>query len=748
MKLPGVFNNFFHRKEPHEVFLSLLLAKDGVAAAAWYVDTVGSPHLLASAHGKAASDSWESRTECADRTIAAIEDKISSTAQIRKTVLGLPCEYLTQEGNIHPDIRKEIKHLTTALDLTPIGFVPIHQALVYKLKKDEGMPPSIIILEFTDHHVTVNVYKVGNLIGQKTLDQGENLVEGLEEVLKSFTELEVLPSRILLYGMEPSILSEGKAQLLRHPWTTKANFLHFPKFDEVPITDLVTAVSLAGASELATTMTAEPKEEISPSLGDAQTAVAQPTVSETSAEKETPDEVPEEREEPEEIPAETPPPPQVVAAEAMGFRKADILEEQEPEEEKESREEEEQLPKKAFSLPKLPILPKISLPPVRLPRLQLKKKGIAIAVGGAVIIFVFAAFWALPKATVTVLASPQTIQKTVTVTVDPTATVADSKTSIIPGRKQEKSLSGNKTIPVTGTKQVGDPAKGSVTIYNKSSSPLTFSKGTALSASGVEFTLDSDATVASASENLVSGTVTFGKTTGSVTASNIGANGNLPAGTEFTFKNVGSDTAVARNENAFGGGTSRTVTVVSRSDQDALVQGLTSDLLTKAKSDLSSSVSGGEKLLDQTITTNVKSKTFSQELGQESQMLTGGVTVDVSGTSYNNSDLTTIFRDMTAGSLQPGYNLATERTEVTLQNVQIKKDGTIVLTASLKGIALPSIDLSSLRTGLAGKSVRGAQDYLKKVPGVGGAEFRFRWNVLPNRLPWNSNNISISVAAE
>ncbi|MBI3385539.1 baseplate J/gp47 family protein, partial [Candidatus Gottesmanbacteria bacterium] len=450
-----------------------------------------------------------------------------------------------------------------------------------------------------------------------------------------------------------------------------------------------------------------------------------------------------------------PPPqpvPRVVSAEEIGFQKEDILEKHQQKIEKEMEEEEEETverPARKFSLPiKLPALPKVSLPHFVLPKLPIQRNGIAIGLGIVGLLIIFLAFWTLHNATVTILANPQTIQKTATVTLDPTATVADSQTSIIPGHKQEKSLSGNKTIPVTGTKLVGDPAKGSVTIYNKSFSPQTFSKGTVFSASGLSFTLDSDATVASASENLVSGTVTFGKITDTVTAADIGPNGNLPAGTEFTFANVGSDMAVARNDAAFTGGTSRNVTVVSRSDYDALVQGLTNDLLNKAKGDLTTSISGGEKLIDQTITTGVTNKTFSQELGQESQMLSGSITVDVTGTSYNNSDLAVLFRQMSAGSLQPGYTVATERTETTVQNVQIKKDGTIVLAVTLKGIALPAIDLAAIRKDIAGKSLGKAQEYLKRVSGIGGAEFRFRWNILPNRLPWNSNNISVSVAVQ
>lgn len=707
MNLINPIKSLLHPKQTREVFLSLVLTRDSVAASAWYVDAAKKPVPLAFAKTDIPGDTWEDRTKAADQTVAKIEEKLDESSQIQKAVLGLPADFLTQTGDIDPSVRSHIKQLTQALDLTPIGFVSLPQALVYKLKNEEGMPPSVILLGFSDHQIVLTLYKVGAIVGQHIIDQGEHLATSLEMALKHFKELEVLPSRILLYGMRSELLEEGKAQLMRHPWPTKANFLHFPKFDELSAEEVATAVSLAGASEIAQALGEEVVEAVAAAAKE-----PEPPVTPAS------------------------PSDRLVAAEELGFQKEDILEEVKEKTQK-------------FRLPvALPAfkLPKLSALPITLPRIKLRG-GAAIA---GIILGVLLLFgvlnWIIPKATVTVLATPQTIKSQLTLTVDPTATTPDSQNKIIPGHTREDALSGEKVIAVSGTKKVGDPAKGGVTIYNKSLTAKSFKKGSILSASGLNFTLDGDVQVASASESV--GSITFGKTTGAITAEAIGSESNLPAGTEFTFKDTSSSVAIARNDQPLAGGTSREVTVVTRSDYDALVSELTDELLTQAKEKLATSISGGEKLLDPTLKTTVTEKVFAQELDQEAKELSGKITVTVSGVSYGENDLAVVFEDSIRDKLQPGYALAKDRTETNIQNVQVKKDGKITLTASITGVALPSIDNDTIRKTIAGKSMAAAQEYLKATAGVGGVEFRFRWTIIPNRLPVNKQNISVTVAVQ
>lgn len=703
MKLPGPLTQILHKEEKQEkMFLSLILEKATVEAAVW---SVTAEHTLKVHHiEKEAvdSDSWEEKTECADRAIVRLEQKMPET-ELHNVVLGLPTEYLTEGGDIASPVRSEVKKLTESLDLKPIGFVPIHQALIHKLKSDEGVPPSVILIHITPETLTLFLYKIGTLVGTQMSDRSDDIAPIVEGLLKRFKDMEVLPSRMLLFGRDTTLLEETKNQLLKYPWPTRANFMHFPKIEVVAESMSIEAVCLAGASEIATVMP-----------------------------------------EPEEAPPEEESNVTMVEPETLGFKKnTDVLEEPEEAEEEEPEKPKISLPISFASLK----LPKISLSSFSLTRVPQSLRRLPIVVGAlGIILILITLYWFVPRATVTVFETPEFLSDVASVTVDPTATVADSNTHIIPGKKQEHSVSGEKSIPVTGTKQVGDPAKGTVTIYNKITSSKTFSKGTVLISGALSFTLDGDVTVASASENLAQSNLTYGKANAAITASAIGPNSNLPAGSDFTFKSISSDDAIARNDQVLAGGTSRDITVVTRADYDALIKALTDELVGKAKTDLAQGVGGGEKLIDQTIKSTVTDKTFSQEIDQEAKELHGKVTISVTGISYTDRDLSSLFKSSIESKIPQGYTFSEEQSKAVVDNAQVKKDGTIILNVTFRGAALPALSSATIQKDIAGKSLESAQEYLKNVRGVGGAEFNFRWSPSKNRLPINKNNISVSIS--
>jgi hypothetical protein len=712
MKLPSALGNLFGQKqEKKEVFASILLDVEYIAAALWDMGDKGAPHIIAAASESVTADTWEDRLNAIDDALANVEDK-AGTTDYAKTVLGLPLTYLTESGEITQEVRVHIKELTKELELKPIGFVSIHQALMYKLKKDEGVPPSVIFLGISHHHVCLSLYKVGALSGQKTLEYSGDIAIQVEELLKQFKDLEVLPARILLYGHDGKELNEVQSDLLKYPWTTRVNFLHFPKIEIVTPEEVVAAISLAGASELASEM----KEE---------------TVEPVSAQAE-------EIEEGEDIVHEEEPNVIVVDPSHLGFRKhVDVLEEtQQP-----VPIASPSVHKKSFSLkiPKIDVTGFLS---------RFRSRGILPIIGVVAIVFLFVWFinWTVPHATVTVLELPKPISDSEQITIDPTATVVDAQNKIIPGAKQQQSVSEDKTMAVTGKKNVGDPAKGSVTIYNKTLSGKSLSKGTALTAGSLEFTLDADVVVASASEDL--GGRTYGRITAAITASQIGANSNMPANTAFTIKGFSSDEVTGNNSQALTGGTSREVTVVSRADYDALVAAAQKDLVDQAKQGLTASVGGLAKLIEDTIKTTVTEKSFAQELDQEATQLSGKVTVTVSGISYSDDDVKTLLKAFIAKDIPQGFTLSESRTQVSLTNVKAQKNGKITATATIKSDAVPTVDIAAIQKNLAGKKISDAEKYLRTMPGIAGMEVSFRMSFGNKRLPINAKNISVGLAIQ
>ncbi|MCJ7826565.1 baseplate J/gp47 family protein, partial [Patescibacteria group bacterium] len=374
-----------------------------------------------------------------------------------------------------------------------------------------------------------------------------------------------------------------------------------------------------------------------------------------------------------------------------------------------------------------------------------------IGIGIVLIILIGVGFWGvtqyLPRVTVTLEVLPKDISRQDSVIIDPQGATIDTEKKVIPGKKLEKVVSGEKNIPTTGKKKIGDPAKGTVTIFNKSEgTAYSLKKGTIISTGTLQFVLDNDVSLASASTNLSQGQTVFGKTTTTATASTVGAEGNIEANREFTLKDYQSSVLVARNDQPFTGGTSKEVTVVSRADYDNLLKSLTTDLIEKAKAELSQSVSGKDRMIDQTVKTAVKEKQYVEEVDQEAKELHGSLTVSVSAYTYNEDDVASLLSAVAQADIPAGYVVNPGRTTVTIGDVTVGKDGKMTAKATLISSAIPAIDSSSIKKTIAGKKLVDVEKELKNIPGVASAEFVFKSAWKKDTLPISADNISITVS--
>lgn len=728
MKLPDALNQFLHKTpEPDVAYLSLVLQAGAVQAGVWAIPSDKKPRIGEAVSERVVTDAWDKRLEACDRAIAKIAEK-TGRDDFEKVVLGIPAYYLTEHDDIEHDTRGRIKTLTTELELTPIGFVPIHQALIHQIKEEEGVPPSVIFLEIGPGNTTVIVYKVGAIVGREQI-ANDDIVPQLERTLKGFKELEVLPSRVLLYGSDEAAMETYKRDLLKHPWPTRANFLHYPKIEVLPSLAIARAVSLAGASELVGQIGEEKAETATPAI-------------QTTQEEEVVE--PEKTEETDENVVE-------VTPETLGFKRdVDLLEKPTVEEEdrETGREEEWEKEGKKVELKEtlarfISGVKRVIPADVRVP-----KAGIVILVALSLLLIAggwWLTYWALPKASITLIQLPQTIAESSSVTVDPTATVVDPTSKTVPGRKQEKTVSGDKTIAVTGQGDIGDPARGTVTIYNKTLTSKQLPKGTVLTAGSLSFTLDSDVSIASASESV--GSITFGKADTAITAAKLGPQSNVPEGTEFSVKDTSTSIMVVRNDAALSGGTSKVVTVVSRADQNALVEALTKELIEKAKGELAAAVGGTERLIDETVQTRVTKRDFKEELEQEAKELHGTLTITISGVSYSEGDITSLFDDLVAVKVPEGYTRREGTVGVSASGVKVQKDGKLTMMIEYQGQALPTFDAAAIRTLLAGKTFARAQEDIRQISGVAGIEIgKPSWSLWgSSKFPANAKNIAVTM---
>lgn len=710
-----------HKKEEKEYLCALVVAEDRIDAAIWEASKEGKVTVLKTAQ-KSYSGEWENGVDAADQAVTEIETALPTGTELTKVVFGLYPEWVS-EDHIRDTYLKKLKQLTTALSLVPQGFVELPIAVSHLLQKDEGTQQTVILVGVESKHVTLSLFKIGKLIGSVTQERTEQITADVEKMLETFTTVEVLPSRVLLYGSETN-LEKLKAELLNHPWQKKANFLHFPKIEELSPDFPVKAVAIASATEIipqpaeivseetpvptaGAADTSEEVEEIAEDLGfvteSGQSKSAKKTAVEETAVSESPNV------EPVNVPK-----PRYAEPDVKGRRSIS-------------------LPKFSFTF-KLPRLPKMGL----------------IAIAAALLLLLVGGFaglyWLIPSATVRILVTPQVFDKSETITVDEKATSVNTQDKVLPGKTLTVEVTGTSKVGTTGKKTVGDKAKGEVTIYNKTLNTKFLKKGAVITAGKLKFTLEGDVNVASASESV--GSLSYGTTKADTVAVDIGAASNVPSGTEFALADLPTTSYSARNEKAFAGGSSREILVVARDDQKNAREQTITQITPQAEKELRQKLADGQKLLDNSLQTKVLKETFSKEIGEESDSVSSDMIVSATGLVYQENDFYTLLTAIISSNVPPNYEFKKEEATFSAEGTTENKDDSHIFTARIKVNLVPKVETADLVKKLAGRSIAEATQFLRSQPPISGVEFSVNapFGLFKGKLPANPARIKIETS--
>lgn len=667
-----------------------------------------------------------------------------------KVLFGVP-DYWLQDEDLKPEKLKLLKKLVHELDITPMAYVSTTSAISHFLQKQQGVPLTGILVEAADPLV-VTVIKAGKSLGTKELKRTDNLPEDIEKCLLHFTDIEVLPSKILIYGSEKE--DKLKEELQGYSWMAQLPFLHLPKIEELPKNIILHSICLAGASEL--------HADISFNTKIADVSIAEVLHERHSAK--TLD-IEDEKEHLKDSGKN----------ENFDFIAGDIEQnlEKEPEEEMHhpvvkrhhqeedfTREVEQNLEtgvSKFGSLIKAPLgflAKKDSHPHVQ------RKGGVfpgkVLLIGILLILLLIGAFVFLPKAKVTVFIDLRVLEKESQVVADPKVSQIDEGSNIIPGKIVDVSVADLMKGQASGKKQIGDPAKGKVVIYNKTNSPKSISSGTILTgANNLKFALDTSVSVASQSSSIGADFTTTIKPGRSdpigATASNIGPDGNIGANTELAVAGFSSDQVVARVDAAFSGGISKNVTVVTVDDQKKLLASLATELRKKAKEQIQGKLTGDQKVLEEGLAEEIVKKTYSKNVNDQATEFNLNLTAKYSGTSYSDTDLKTIVSKLVETNVPSGYSLDLSKTETQADVSKIEKDGRLIFLAKFRAKLMPKLETDQIKKEIAFKTPPEVAEKLKAIENVIGSNIELSPTIpIPalQRLPFLPSNITIEVTAK
>lgn len=711
---------FLEKEISKEYFFALNIGSEVLTACLWSIqgDSLKIDNTASSPYS-----SSEELTSVVDKLLDQVLGVLPSEPS--KVLFGVPDSWLMDDDLKEPEL-KLLRQLVKELELQPMAYVATSHALSHFLEKLEGAPSTSIIVGIESNHLVVTVIRAGKIDGSKVVSRGDNLGEELEKALLLFTDVEVLPSRILLYGS--GNLDKYKSQLLSFPLMSKLSFLHFPKVDILEENIEIKAISLAGAVEINDNVKYDFTPMVVSDKGMAEKAdiLNQPdTISQEPVNNAVA--LMEDQEEPKNL----------------GFMAGDIMDDVKEEELVESKVTEEDrniLPTETDIMPSLPFLSSLPIPKVA------GFKGLKF-----LLIFIFvavaliAAYLFIPKAVVSVYVEPRILEKDTQVTADPKIKEVDESSKRIPGEIIEVSVSGNQKGSATGKKQIGDPAKGTVVIFNKTDDSKTIAKGTTLStSSGLKFTLDSSVNIAS--QSAVRGGVSFGKANVNVTASEIGADGNISSGTELVVGNLSKAEVVSESEGNFSGGTSKEVTVVTDADQKKLLAELADSLRKQAQQELQAKLTD-KKILEEALSEDVTKRSYSKNINDAASEFTLNMTIKYKGTAYSEADLRTIVSKLVTTEVPDDFQLNLAETETQADVSKLNPDGSLVFLARFRAKLMPKIETDSLKGQIRGKTPEQVAEILKAHENILGSDIIITPS-LPGplqRLPFLEQNIKIEV---
>ena len=737
--LPGL-----EEKKTEEYFWALAIEPGWVEAAIWKIENGKAEVVYTSPPG-----AWQSDEALLDATDAALSNAIQDFPEDfkepGKTVFGVSYSWVS-DGEIAKEYLEKIKNICKTLSLTPVGFVVLPEAISHFVKNEEGAPLNGLIIGVYKETLEISLFELGKLSGTTEVARSVSVAEDAVEGLTRLSTGKVFPSRILIYDGRDGELEEAKQSLISANWNDYENlkFLHTPKIELIDAKRKIYAVAMAGASEMGAVAninaTGDMKKE--PQEGEAKDSEFEENISPEELGFVLDKDINE---------------PELAAQEIANSEKEELLTE-----EAEINEsghdnimpvaEEELYPKESKKLPAIDVrsgllktfawTKKINF---RLPSFSGTQKPLLLGIIFFLLIIVLGGvwWWFYPTAIVTVYVSPQKLEEKTTLTV-----VANGVTSVtdrkLAGTKLETTVSGDRTTDTTGTKTVGEKAKGDITVYRVGTS-LNLAGGTVVyGPQSLKYVLDDSVTIASGSASSPS------ETTVSVIAEAIGAQYNLAGGSTFTIGNYSSSDMEGKNSEAMSGGSSREISAVAKEDLDSLKDELLNELKEKAISELGQDISTDKYFIKESAGTKITEESFSHKVGDEAETLKLNLTVDATGVVVSKNELADLSKEILKEKIPAGFTL---RGEQISYNFESKTDGedSYEFDTRISANLLPEVKTDELAEKIAGKYPDVAQEYLgRDAPGFVRAEIKMKY-ALPGKLktlPHVPKNIEVEVAAE
>jgi hypothetical protein len=703
---------FLSGKKTTELFFGLFLKEEEVVG---YVIEKGAQGItILSEEKRPLTGGWDAITENVDELLFSLESK--HTIHLEQLIFFVFSNLVDQQTK---EIKKPYidtcKSLAKHLELKPLGFIECHEAVAKLLEKRSQAPLTAILIELDKTNAGVFVYKGGQRIFSETVARTAAITDDLEAVFSKIKGEILLPSRIVLY--DSSDLHNESTAILSHRWDQEL-FVQFPRVEIVKPDELSTALVAAFQGQTGGNIS---EDSIHRAATDDMTD--EDEMSLDSDEKDVEEEKPKK--------------------EVMGFViGGDVEPDRQPQVRSQSTGS------RGRFAPVMALLDTVrgyfAHSVTQLQGMKTKKVPVLVAVGLLLIGgSLFTMEYLLHKATVNVFFPARAIEKELDVVL-PLSGVNDSFSLSI----ATVSADFTEKRKTSGKRDVGEEAKGDVTIHNFDDKERNFAKGTVLDQNGITYVLNDEVKVASSSLASDGSAKLPGKSKGSVTAEEIGTEGNIDKGERLKVGDLSQSLVFAITDTAFTGGSKKQVQTVSTQDIDTLKTAI----LSKAKKELvekiNDSTDKNGELLSQLTETTFGKITPSKEVGEESSDLSVKATVKTTYYTYSPKEVRAYIRSEIGDDVEDGFKLEEDKIEFELTDVK-KTANRITFSIVSEAKSVKEVAAADIAEKIKGKKTDEIEAVLKEEFNATGFEMDTAAPLFffENWAPLFKKNISVTVSS-
>lgn len=738
MDLPNLFSKSLTKK--NRLFILTVLTDQSIHSALWRV--IEQKVVIVSKSKVRFYSTQKEQTIQLDESLQDLDEQAEDTDQI---LFAFESNWI-ENNSILESHEKELKTLTDELALKAVGFVSITEAIHQYLIKDNGYF-SAIVLYVGASFLDLLVIRQGKTVGSLSVGRSQDIVSDVQEALarlgKDFSANgQKLPPNIVLASavIDQEKLRLYQQQLITLDWTQDFNFIQKPVIELIDpdrLLELITKhcgettaqsiglMTHAGQDE---TQSQPVQKEAQPSSTSFGVPINLATLPATASQ-------------PAELAVEV---DQNLAK--VEQPNATVL------------NTTKKAKKKIFSFLSLkkkttqPSKPAAASTPMTHKKINFKLIIIISMIFGILASGVISYFVLKGKYKVEIVLTPQTktIQKTTIITLDSSIKSSVPSEGLLKAEAIEHEVSGTQTNPTTGSKEIGEKARGEVTVFNKTDEEKIFGAGTIFKTEQLEFELTEELVVPAATveENETGdGEVkVFGKINTNLTALEIGTDSNVGNNTEFNIEDFSDNTYSAKAVAEFSGGTSETVQTVAQEDREELLVTLKQKLLNQAKEELNAK-DVSDRYIIPTDIYQVVSSEYNYQVDEEADELSLQLTLKVQALTYTTQDLTSLSQAVLESEIPENYVFVDEEPQIMSKVLPDEETDQTKLEAEIIGKAKAVIAEEALSQSLLGLTLTEAQSQLNQREAIANVEFiyspSFAKRLLPS-LPHDSNRIIVT----